>query len=156
MYINTASPTPQGLVQRFKANGIQCERVKTCIHLCIHIYMYIYIQVHKKSRHGKHLYIYLNIHTQANSCTPGKVYGRVYIYICMWTTSSKNFCTGRSTFKKCRSGYSRYGQLPLWPVVPLWLPSWRIESHRSVSMIECQGSSLKSTACAFAVLLDSL
>ena len=81
MYINTASPTPQGLVQRFKANGIQCERVKTCIHLCIHIYMYIYIQVHKKSRHGNHLYIYLNIHTQANSCTPGKVYGRVYIYI---------------------------------------------------------------------------
>ena len=88
VYVNASSPTPQGLVQRFKANGIKCERVKTCKHLCIHIYMciytYIYIQVHKKSRHGKHLYIYLNIHTQANSCTPGKVYGRVYIYIYMY------------------------------------------------------------------------
>ena len=83
VYVNAASPTPQGLVQRFKANGIQCERVKTCIHLCIHIYMciYIYIQVHKKSRHGNHLCIYLNIHTQANSRTSGKVYGCVYIYI---------------------------------------------------------------------------
>ena len=81
MYINAASPTPQGLVQRFKANGIQCERVKN-MHTLMYTYIYVYIYTSAqevKTRY--HLYIYLNIHTQANSRTPGKVYECVYVYI---------------------------------------------------------------------------
>ena len=129
-------------------------------HAYTYVYIYICIYIYKctRSQDTVNIYTYILIYTHKRTVVHRvRCMGVcIYIYICMWTTSSKNFCTGRSTFKKCRSGYSRYGQLPLWPVVPLWLPSWRIESHRSVSMIECQGSSLKSTACAFAVLLDSL
>ena len=85
MYINTASPTPQGLVQRFKANGIQCERVKN-MHTLMYTYIYICIYIYTSAQEVKtryHLYIYLNIHTQANSRTAGKVYECVYIYICV-------------------------------------------------------------------------
>jgi len=112
--------------------------VSICIHLCIHIYICIYIQVHKKSRHGT-IYTYISIYTHKRTVAQRVRCMSVCIYIYVWT-SSKNFCKGRSTLKKCRSGYSRYGQLPLWPVVPLWLPSWRIVFHRSVTMIGVRGA----------------
>ena len=81
-------------------------------------------------------------------------YAYVYIYIYLrefvWT-SYTNFCTGRSTFK--RSAAVAIAALASCAAVAA------IVAHRVPPKCDddwSQGSGLKSTACAFAVLLDSL